>query len=325
ATTTVERTVPPAAAPQRRRGGRSRWRYRGTVAMFMSPWIIGFLIFTLYPMVASLYFSFTHYDLLGTPIWIGFKNYQFMFTKDPFFWPAVWNTVYIIAIGLPLRVFFGILTAMLLTRPRRGVKVYRTVFFLPTMAPAVAASLAFVYLLNPQWGPVNNILRGVGVANPPLWFFDPTWSKPALILLGLWGVGDAMIIFLAGLLDVPRQLYEAADIEGASPLQKFRYVTLPMISPVIFFIVVTGIIWGFQYFTEAYVASWNTTSQVIGAPQNSLLFYSVYLYQQGFTLFKMGYASSMAWVLLVITMICTLAVLRGSRRWIHYQGGGMFR
>jgi multiple sugar transport system permease protein len=310
----------------RRSGNRRRWRRRATIWLFLSPWIIGFVAFTFYPMLASLYFSFTHYDLIATPRWIGLSNYSFMFTKDPFFWKAMWNTLYIIAIGLPLRVAFGIATAMLLTRPRRGIKVYRTIFFLPTMAPAVAAALAFVYLLNPQYGPVNSILRAAGVNDPPLWFYDPAWAKPALILLGLWGIGDAMIIFLAGMLDVPRQLYEAADIEGASGWQKFRNVTLPMISPVIFFTVVTGIIWGFQYFTTAYVASYQITAdQSIGAPQNSTLFYSVYLYQQGFTYFKMGYTSAMAWVLLVITMICTLFVLRGSRRWVHYQGGGFLR
>lgn len=312
-------------AARRRRGGRNRWRQRLTVLVYLSPWLIGFLVFTLYPMGSSLYFSFTHYDLLGVPEPVGLQNYTFMFTKDPFFWQAVWNTVYIIALGLPLRIVFGIATAMLLTRPRRGVKVYRTIYFLPTMAPAVAASLAFVYLLNPQYGPLNVLLRGVGIDDPPLWFYDPTWAKPALLLLGLWGVGDAMIIFLAGMLDVPRQLYEAADIEGASGWQKFRHVTLPMISPVIFFTVVTGIIWGFQYFTQAYVASYQTANQAIGAPQNSTMFYSVYLYQQGFTFFRMGYASALAWVLLAITMICTLFVLRGSRRWVHYQGGGFLR
>jgi multiple sugar transport system permease protein len=275
-------------------------------------------------MVASLYWSFTKYQIPQPPKWIGTLNYQFMFTKDPFFWKAVRNTVWIIVIGLPIRLFFGIVTALLLTRKRRGVNGYRTMFFLPTMAPVVAGTLAFAYLLNPDFGPVNVLLRKIGIEDPPLWFYSPQWSKPALVILGLWGVGDAMIIFLAGFLDVPKHLYEAADIEGANRWSKFVHVSMPMISPVIFFEVVTGIIFGFQYFTQAYVASFNTGG-AIGDPQQSLMFYSVLLYQQGFVNFKMGYASAMAWVLLIISLLCTVAILRGSKRWVHYQGGGFLK
>jgi multiple sugar transport system permease protein len=292
----------------------------------MSPWIIGFLVFIVYPMVSSLYFSFTHYDLLSSPIPIGLDNYKFMFTKDPFFWKAVWNTVWIIAIGVPLRIVFAIITATMLTWPRKGIKVYRTIYFLPSMAPPVAAALSFLYVFNPAFGPVNRALSGLGMKNPPTWFYSPGAAKWALVFLGLWGIGDAMIIFLAGLLDVPRQLYEAADIEGASAWAKFRYVTLPMLTPVIFFSLVIGVINGFQYFTQAYTASTAIGGQRsdLGTPQNSLLFYSVYLYQQGFNYFRMGYASAMAWVLFLITMVCTLVMIRTSRRWVHYQGG-MFR
>ena len=292
----------------------------------MSPWIIGFLVFIVYPMVSSLYFSFTHYDLLSSPIPIGLDNYKFMFTKDPFFWRAVWNTVWIIAIGVPLRIVFAVITATMLTWPRKGIKVYRTIYFLPSMAPPVAAALSFLYVFNPAFGPVNRALSGLGMKNPPTWFYSPGAAKWALVFLGLWGIGDAMIIFLAGLLDVPRQLYEAADIEGASAWAKFRYVTLPMLTPVIFFSLVIGVINGFQYFTQAYTASTAIGGQRsdLGTPQNSLLFYSVYLYQQGFNYFRMGYASAMAWVLFLITMVCTLVMIRTSRRWVHYQGG-MFR
>jgi multiple sugar transport system permease protein len=297
------------------------------VLLFMSPWIVGFTVLILYPMIASLYYSFTHYDLLSTPHWIGLANYRFMFTKDPFFWLSVRNTIWIIVVGVPLQIAFAIATATLLTRPRKGIKGYRTTYFLPSMAPPVAAALGFVYLFNPAFGPVNQILSRLGVKNPPLWFLSPSTSKWGLVILGLWGIGDAMIIFLAGLLDVPRQLYEAADIEGARAWQKFRFVTLPMITPVIFFTLVTGIIYGFQYFTQAYVTA--TTSAAdptsLGYPEGSLLFYSTYLYQQGFSYFKMGYASALAWVLFLITMVCTLVLIRTSNRWVHYQGGGMFR
>jgi len=289
----------------------------------MAPWIIGFLAFTLYPLVSSLYFSFTSYDLLSTPHWVGLANYEFMFTKDPVFWTAIKNTAFIIALGVPLRILVAIITASLLVRPKRGMKVYRTIFFVPTLAPAVAAALAFLYLFNPAIGPINQILGAAGIKDAPLWLYDAEWSKPTLILLILWGVGDTMIIFLAGMLDVPQQLYEAADIEGASGWQKFRYVTLPMISPVIFFSLVIGVIVGFQYFTQPYVIGfWQTGDATdIGGVQNSILFFTTRLYQAGFQNFKMGYASALAWVLLVITMICTLIIIKNSKRWVHYQGG----
>jgi multiple sugar transport system permease protein len=307
------------ASPARRR--RTRRRYL-TIALFMSPWIIGFVAFTVYPMLSSLYFSFTSYDLLSTPHWIGTANYTFMFTKDPLFWTAVKNTAFIIILGLPLRLVVAIATATLLVRPRRAIKSYRTAVFIPTLAPAVAGALAFLYLFNPSSGPVNQLLSGIGFSDPPLWLYDAQWSKPTLILLAVWGVGDAMIIFLAGMLNVPAELYEAADIEGASGRQRFWHVTLPLISPVIFFSLVIGIIASFQYFTQAYVVSlWQTGDRAqIGYPQNSLLFYTSRLYQMGFQNFKMGYASALAWVLFLATMVCTLLVIRNSRRWVFQQG-----
>ncbi len=292
----------------------------------MSPWIVGFAVFIAYPMVSSLYFSFTKYDLLSQPVPIGLENYRFMFTTDPRFWVALRNTLWIIGVGVPLRIGFAILTATLLTWPRRGMKAYRTLYFLPSMVPAVAAALAFIWVLHPSYGPVNQLLRAVGMQHRPLWFYGPGSSKWSLVILGLWGVGDAMIIFLAGLLDVPRHLYEAADIEGAKPWQKFRHVTLPMISPVILFSLVIGIINGFQYFTQAYVASTITSgtrnpTQNLGYPKQSLLFFAPYLFQVGFYYFRMGYASAMAWILLLVTLACTAVLLRTSRAWVHYGGG----
>ena len=283
----------------------------------MSPWIIGFLVFYVYPMLASLYFSFTHYDLLSTPQWVGLGNYRFMFLDDRLFWLSMRNTVWIILVSIPIQVAFAVGCAMVLTRPKRGVGVYRTIFFLPTMVPVVAAALGFLFMLNPA-GPIDAALGFLHLPRP-LWFQDPQYSKPGLVLLGLWGIGNTMIIFLAALLDVPKQLYEAADIEGANAWQRFRHVTLPMISPVIFFALVTGVIYGFQYFTEAFVASGGQAS--LGNPQESLLFYPVYLYEQGFQNFHMGYASAQAWVLFVIILTCTLVLIRTSRRWVHYQGG----
>ena len=331
ATTSIDttHTGPYAEAAEiPRRPRRRNTRHGLTVLLFMSPWILGFILLILYPMVSSLFFSFTNYSLLEAPKWVGLQNYTFMFTKDPFFWLAFRNTIWIIVVGVPLRITFAIFTAWLLTLPKSGTRTYRTIYFLPSMAPPAAAALAFVLVFNPTYGPINQLLRGLGMHNPPLWFYGPGTSKWGLVLLGLWGVGDAMIIFLAGLLDVPRQLYEAADIEGAKGRQKFRFVTLPMISPVIFFSLVIGVIYGFQLFTQAYVASVAASGSSVtdvasnlGFPQGSMLFYSVYLYQQGFQSFRMGYASSMAWILFMITMVCTLAIIKGSRRWVHYQGG----
>ena len=289
------------------------------VLAFLSPWIIGFLAFYVYPMLATLYYSFTHYDILSPPKWVGLSNYKFMFTNDPQFWQAMRNTLWMIIVAVPLQVAFAIGTAMVLTRPKRGKGVYRTLFFLPTMVPVVAATLGFVFLLNPS-GPLDHVLGFLHVPKP-LWFEDPTWAKPGLVMLGLWTIGNTMIIFLASLLDVPKQLYEAADLEGATAWQRFRYVTLPMISPVIFFAVITGVIYGFQYFTEGFVASGG--QQSLGDPQGSLLFYPTWLYSQGFQFFHMGYASAMAWMLFLITLIFTLILIRTSRRWVHYQG--MFR
>lgn len=306
-----------AVVSRRARRRRRRLRHYGVVALFLSPWLIGLVTFTLYPTFASLYFSFTHYDLLSAPQWVGLSNYRFMLS-DPNFWQSLRNTLWMVVFATPIQVAFAIGCAMVLIRIRRGVGIYRTIFFVPTMVPAVAATLGFVFMLNPS-GPIDRILSLLHIPQP-IWFQQPSWSKPGLVLLGLWGVGNTMIIFLAALLDVPKELYEAADIEGAGPWQRFRNVTLPMISPVIFFSLVIGVIYGFQYFTEGYVASGGDPN-TLGSPQGSLLFYSIWLYQQGFQYFHMGYASAMAWVLFIIIMATTLVLVRSSRRWVHYQGG----
>ena len=326
-------------SPEERRRLRRRaaWRKAGLVLLFLSPWIIGFVVFTGGPMVISFFWSFTHYDMASAPRWIGLDNYKYMFglghfthspklppgAHDPYYWQAVRNTLFIIAFGVPLRVIFALLTAMLLTRPKRGVNAYRTMFFMPSMAPKVAAALVFVFLLNPTTGPVNQFLNAITGGHAPLWFYDPTWAKPALLIMGLWGVGDAIVIYLAGLLNVPRELYEAISIEGANAWQRFRNVTLPLMTPVIFFTIIMGVIDGFQYFDQAFVASNVASGQtyVLGTPQNSLLFYSIYLYQWAFRNFNMGYAAAMAWVLFAATMAATAVLLLTSRRWVHYGGG----
>ena len=298
----------------------------------MSPWLVGFSVFFGYPLVMSAYLSFHHYDLLSPPRWVGLANYRYLFTLDPQVWTAVRNTLWIIAVAVPLQVLFAFGIALMLARARRGVGVFRTIFYLPALAPPVAATLGFVYILNPATGPVNTILGHLGISGP-LWFQDPSWSKPSLVALGLWGVGNTMIIFLAAVLDVPRQLYESAELDGAGLLQRLRWVTLPSISPVILFAVVLGVIQGLQYFTQAYVAAnvavgqasqaADVTAVSLGYPQDSTLFYPVLLYQHGFTDFQMGYASAMAMLLLVVSFAVTLVIVVNSRRWVHQ--GAAFR
>jgi multiple sugar transport system permease protein len=302
-------------------------RKYGFVALLLSPWIIGFLAFQLIPMALSFYYSFTHYDLISSPKWIGLDNYKFMFgiggAKDPYYMTGVKNTLWIIAFGVPLRIATGMATAMLLTRPRRGTNTYRTLFFMPSVAPRVGAALVFVYLLNPI-GPFNQVLDAVPGITPPLWFGDPQWAKPALLFVAIWGVGDAIVLYMAGLLNIPKQLYEAIAIEGANAWQRFRHVTLPMLTPVIFFSLIIGVIDGFQYFDQAYIASGPASgNHDLGDPQNSLLFYGIWLYEQAFRYFHMGYAAAMAWVMFVAIMICTAVLLLTSKRWVHYGGGGL--
>ena len=295
----------------------------------MSPWLVGFTVFFGYPLVANVYFSFTHYDLLSNPRWIGLANYRFLFNGDAQIGTAVKNTLWMLAIAVPLQVMFAFGVASMLIRARRGLGVYRTIFYLPALAPPVAATLGFVYLLNPAYGPVNTVLGKLGI-NGPLWFQSPTWAKPSLVLLALWGIGNAMIIFMAALLDVPRHLYESAELDGAGWFNRLRYVTLPTVSPVILFAVIIAVIESLQYFTQGYVAATtasgtgtgagDTAGNNLGYPQGSTLFYPVWLYQQGFGYFNMGYAAAMSVMLLLATLAITLVLLRGSRRVVHYQG-----
>ena len=294
----------------------------------MSPWLIGFTVFFAYPLVMSAYLSFTHYDLLSAPRWVGTANYRYLFEQDQQVWPAVKNTLWLMVVFVPAQVLFAFGLATMLTRARYGVGVFRTIFYLPALAPTVAATLGFVYLLNPGTGPVNVVLERLGIPTP-LWFDSPQWSKPSLVMLGLWGIGTMMIIFLAALIDVPRQLYESASLDGANAWQRLRWVTLPSISPVILFAVVIGVIDSLQYFTQAYVAAAIASGQAAsegptsaGYPEDSTLFYPVLLYQQGFRFFNMGYAAAMAVLLLVVSFAITMIIIRNSRRWVHYAGAG---
>ncbi|HKB94279.1 MAG TPA: sugar ABC transporter permease [Gaiellaceae bacterium] len=314
---------------RRRARSRAAWRRRRLVLILMSPWLVGFSVFFGYPLVMSAYLSLNHYDLLSAPRWVGLANYRYLFSVDPQTWTAVRNTLWMIGVLVPLQVLSAFGLALMLARARAGVGIFRTIFYLPALAPPVAATLGFVFILNPATGPVNTILSHLGISGP-LWFQDPSWSKPSLVMLGIWGVGNTMIIFLAAVLDVPRTLYESAQLDGAGPLQRMRYVTLPSISPVLLFAAVLGVIQGLQYFTQAYVAAGvaagqasqaaDVTAASLGYPLDSTLMYPVLLYQHGFTDFQMGYASAMAMFLFVVSFAVTLTIVLNSRRWVHEAG-----
>lgn len=298
-------------------GGRApmtRWQRRDLWLglAFVSPWLIGFLVFTVYPVVASLWFSFTDYNVVSAPRWIGVRNYADLFA-DPLFGKTLYNTLYLAVIGIPVSLLVSLLIAMLLNNKVRFQGLFRTLYFLPSVVPAVAAALLWRWFLNPDYGPVNEFLWLFRI-NGPGWLADPVWSKPALIFAGLWGVGGSMVIYLAGLQNVPVQLYEAADLDGAGRWQRFRFVTLPMLSPVILFNLIMGIITSFQAFTNIYIMTG-------GGPSNSTLVYALYLYQNAFQFFRMGYASAMAWVLLVITAVALVGVFRTSG-WVYYEADG---
>lgn len=322
---TPPRSTVDTGPPPRRRLPR-RWRHRLTVLSFMAPAFVGIAVFFLYPLLAAIYFSFTRFDLLTTPQWVGVRNYVYLFAQDPNAREAAYNTLWFVVILVPARMIAALLTAMLLTSLKRGGGFFRTVFYLPALAPPVAATIAFVFLFNPATGPVNGVLHWFGI-NGPLWFDSPDWAKPSLVLLGTWAVGDLMVIFVAALLDVPRPLYEAASLDGASAWQRFRFVTLPALSPVLLFAAVTGVIQTLQYFTQAAVAAsvashTATTgggiSSTFGYPEESTLTYPLHLYVEGFRYFDMGYANAMAVVLFVVAFAATLVLLRKFRA---FMGG----
>ena len=285
--------------------------------LFVTPWIIGFLLFTIGPMIASLIFSLTRYDIVNPPQWIGAQNYADLF-RDPIFWQAVKVTLYFAALSLPSSLVLGFLLAVLLNQDIPGIRLWRTVYFLPSVLSGVAVTLLWVLLFNPQIGVVNQILELLGIKGPG-WFADPDWAIPSLVIMGLWGVGQNMIIYLAGLQSVPADLYDAALVDGAGVWDRFRFVTLPMVSPVLFYNLVLGLIGTFNYFTQAYVAS-GAVNDDVGGPVRSTLFYNIYLYQSAFKYNQMGYASAMAWVLFVIVLVLTLLIFKSSDLWVYYEG-----
>ncbi|UCH36216.1 MAG: sugar ABC transporter permease [Armatimonadota bacterium] len=296
--------------PRPRHARRPRSLYAALA--FISPWLVGLAAFTLYPIVASFYHSFCDYSVLQPAQFIGGANYADLVT-DEVFWKTLRNTAFYAAFALPLGLVVSLGLALLLNTGVRGMTLYRTFFFLPSLVPFVALAVLWLWIFNGENGVLNYFLSLFGIHGPG-WLADPRWTKPALVIAGTWGVGQAIVIYLAGLQDVPVHLYEAADLDGAGWWDKIRHVTLPMISPVILFNLVMGIIGTLQYFTVPYVM----TPQ--GQPARSAYFYIMYLYDNAFVYLKMGYASAMAWILFLIIIFLTALALRLTARHVHYEG-----
>ena len=280
--------------------------------LFVSPWIIGFCGFYLYPFFATLCYSFTSFTGIGNPTFTGLANFDALIHDDTFR-TALFNTFYYTVIEVPFSTVAALGLAMLLNMNVRGQAFYRTLFYIPSIVPVVASSLIFVWIFQPSFGIVNALLADVHVSGPA-WFFSITWSKPTFILLGLWGMGQPMVIYLAALQGVPKEMYEVAALEGAGPWQRLRYVTIPMISPIILFNVILSLVLSIQYFTQAQVIETPP-----GSPGNSTMFYVTYYYQQAFLYLHLGYASAMAFLLFILVLIVTVVLLKTSSRWVYYE------
>ncbi len=280
--------------------------------LFASPWLIGLLCLTLGPMVASLVLSFAEYPVITPGKFVGLANYVTMLTGDKLVWQSIKVTLLYSLGAVPLILIFSFLVALMLNQGIRGANVLRTVYYMPTVISGVPVAVLWMWMLNPQFGLLNSFLAQLGIASPE-WYFSKTWVIPAFILMGLWAMGATMVIFLAGLQDIPVHLYEAAQIDGAGPLTRFRHVTLPMMSPVILFNVIIGIIDSFQIFTPSLIIT-------NGGPDNASLFFGLFLYHNAFRYLKMGYASALAWLMFIMIVALTALVFRATGNWVYYEG-----
>lgn len=279
---------------------------------FISPWLIGFILWTAYPLLSSLYYSFTRYDLLRPAVWIGLGNYRELFTSDPQFYKVIGNTLYYVGLSTPLGVLSAFLMAALLNLKIFARPFFRAIFFFPAIVPTIVIAMVWQFLLNTQFGLINSVLQGLGLPVIPF-LTNPALAKPSLVMIYMWAQGNAMVIFLATLQDVPRSLYEAAMMDGANALQRFWNVTIPMCTPVILFNLIMGFIDGFQSFT----LPWLITN---GGPSQSTEFYALYLYRNAFQFLRMGKASALAWLLFIVIVIFTFILFRTSARWVYYGG-----
>jgi len=296
--------------------GKSPMRRREAITFYVMilPWVIGFLVFIAYPMIRSFYLAFTSYNLRSDPQWVGLDNFVQMFTEDDLFWQSFKVTSLYVLGSVPAGTLFALAVAMILAQSLRGVNFWRTIYFMPTMVSGVAVAVMWSYLLNPQYGLVNQLLAMVGIEGPG-WVGSQTWALPSLILMSWWSIGGQMVIYLAGLKGIPQSLYEAAEIDGAGEWAKFRHVTVPMLTPTIFFNLVLGLIGAFQVFEGPLVLT-------SGGPNNATLTYVLNLYNQAFRFIHFGYASAMAWFLFAVIMALTLLVIRSSALWVYYETEG---
>jgi multiple sugar transport system permease protein len=281
--------------------------------LFISPWIIGFLLFTGGPILMSIYYSFTQYNIADPPNFVGAKNYTQLF-NDPLFWKSAKVTLYYTLLAVPLGLLLSLLTAMLVNVKIPGQRLFRTIIYLPSIISGVALSLLWLWILNPQLGVVNFLIFKLTGMQGPQWLLSEAWVIPSLVMMSLWGIGPNMVIYLAGLKGVPRSLFEAAEIDGASNFSKFIHITVPMVSPATLFLLITGIIGTFQVFTQAQIMTQ-------GGPNYASFFFVYFLYQQAFGAFNMGYASAMAWILFIVVLLLTWLMMSLSKRWVHYEGG----
>ena len=280
--------------------------------LFILPWVLGLTIFTAGPIIASLLISLTRWSLMSPPQWLWLSNY-IEAVRDPLFWQSLKVTMVYSAFSLPLHLALGLFVAVLMNQKIPAMNLFRTIYYLPAVVSGVAVAILWRLVFHSQWGVLNTVLWQVFHVRGPDWLRSETWVLPAFIVMSTWGIGGGMIVYLAGLQSVPTELYEAAQLDGADRMEKFRYVTIPWISPVIFFNLVMGVIGSFQVFTSSYVMTG-------GGPNNSSLFYLLYLYRNAWNYWKMGYASALAWIVFGITMIFTLLVIRSSAAWVYYEG-----
>lgn len=298
----------PAASPLRRQETRAG-------LLFVLPWLIALLVFTAYPVLATFYLSFTDYNIVQPPNWVGLDNFRTIFSEDPAFWTAARNSAVFALVSVPLKLIIAFGLALLLNMGVRGIGIYRTVFYLPTLVPPIAATIIFILLFSPLGGPVNTIFGWFGI-RAPNWFDDPAWAMPALIVLSIWPLGVETLAFLAGLKEIPQDLLDAAAVDGAQGWQKLRHVIIPLITPVILFNLIIGVIYSFQIFTQALVIGGQN-----GEPLESTLMFLVLIYRNAFRYFAMGYAAALSVILFLIVLILTALIFRTARSWVHYEGG----
>jgi multiple sugar transport system permease protein len=307
------------ALPVSKKKGMTRQARREAILFYIcvAPWVLGFLFFTAGPMIASLVLSFTNWDILTTPVFIGISNYVKALTADANVGQSLKVTLTYSVTAVPLRLLTALLLAMLLNDATRGVNFFRTAFYLPAIVSSVGAAVLWMWIFNPVYGPINGFLALLGIQGPA-WFNDPNYALWGLVIMSPWGVGGEMLIFLAGLKGIPKQLYESAELDGAGPLARFFNVTIPMLSPTLFFNMIMSIIGSFQTFDTAFVIS-SAHAGTPGDPLKSTLFFMIYTYNQAFGQQHMGYASALGWILFVIIMVITLLVLRSSSIWVYYE------